>query len=118
MSKRPDLLKRRTLKLALASAITTSLGCATRQSDSINAYIASNPVNDPFKVDWDDRFDGPFLGESVWANPMEDWEIKRGRAYCTSKKGNRNVHMLTHSIPYPEQGFTTEVVIELSLIHI
>ena len=112
MSKRPDLLKRRTLKLALASAITTSLGCATRQSDSINAYIASNPVNDPFNVDWGDRFDGPFLGESVWANPMEDWEIKRGRAYCTSKKGNRNVHMLTHSIAHPEQGFTTEVVIE------
>ncbi|BCO18823.1 hypothetical protein KUC3_16800 [Alteromonas sp. KC3] len=112
MSERPDLLKRRTLKLALASAVTTSLGCVTRYADSQDENLTYSSFNKPFKADWDERFDGPFLGENVWANPMEDWEIKRGRAYCSSKKGCRNVHLLTHSIIQPEQGFITQVVVE------
>ncbi|CAB9493650.1 hypothetical protein [Alteromonas macleodii] len=112
MSERPDLLKRRTLKLALASAVTTSLGCVTHYSDSQDENLTSSSFNKPFKADWDERFDGPFFGENVWANPVEDWEIKRGQAYCSSKKGCRNVHLLTQSIIQPELGFITQVVVE------
>lgn len=71
MSERPDLLKRRTLKLALASAVTTSLGCVTRYADSQDENLTYSSFNKPFKADWDERFDGPFWGRMYGLTPWK-----------------------------------------------
>jgi len=49
-------------------------------------------------------------GASYWTNPMENWRVRDGRLECTSNKGNRNVHLLTHSLSPKPARFRISVV--------
>lgn len=112
MTDKPDLVKRRTVKMALATALTGTLGCTTNAPSRSLSSTADEKTDVPqFHGDWKDTFDGPFLGQAYWANPMEDWQVKNGRAYCASRLGGRNVHALTHFIEAPEKGFTASVLV-------
>lgn len=64
-----------------------------------------------FRVEnWDQTFDRVWLGETVWANPMEDWQIVNGSAQCMAKAGDRNIHLLTHQLSDLSEGFEISVV--------
>ncbi|GIW99015.1 MAG: hypothetical protein KatS3mg111_2348 [Pirellulaceae bacterium] len=61
---------------------------------------------------WSNTHDRVWLGESYWANPMEDWCIRDGGAECLTHGGNRNIHLLTHQLTDPRAGFEMEVIIQ------
>lgn len=48
-----------------------------------------------FGSQWKNDLDRVWLGEQFWANPMQDWQVREGRAECIAAKPNRNVHVLT-----------------------
>ena len=51
-----------------------------------------------FSSGFKNTYDRVWLGEHYWANPMEDWRIRDGRAVCLSNGPNRNIHLLTHGL--------------------
>ena len=53
--------------------------------------------------------DRVWLGESYWANPMEDWRVVDGAAECQTTGGNRNVHLTTHQLTNAKGRFTMSV---------
>ena len=66
----------------------------------------------PFRDSWGNSHDRVWLGADVWANPMEDWRIVDGAAECQTSGGNRNVHLLTHQLTNPREGFTISVGVQ------
>ncbi|MCA1964193.1 MAG: alkaline phosphatase D family protein [Prosthecobacter sp.] len=48
-----------------------------------------------FQSRWQDDLDRVWLGADFWANPLQDWQVRGGRAECIAAKPNRNVHVLT-----------------------
>ena len=47
---------------------------------------------------WHLTHDRVWLGESFWANPMEDWRVVDGAAEVRTSGGDRNVHLITHRL--------------------
>ena len=47
---------------------------------------------------WHQTHDRVWLGESFWANPMEDWRVVDGAAEVQTSGGDRNVHLITHRL--------------------
>ena len=39
-----------------------------------------------------------WIGPDYWSNPMQDWQVEDGELVCLVSKGNRNVHLLTHTL--------------------
>ncbi len=37
-----------------------------------------------------------WLGADYWSNPLQDWQLNKGRLECLSSRQNRNVQLLTH----------------------
>ena len=47
---------------------------------------------------WRRTHDRVWLGDSFWANPMEDWRVVDGAAEVQTSGGDRNVHLITHRL--------------------
>lgn len=47
-----------------------------------------------FASRWHEDLDRVWLGPDYWANPLQDWQVREGRAECIAAKPNRNVHSL------------------------
>lgn len=93
-----QLTRRFMLKLAAASSSITAT--IQRSSASLISKESLQRVEH-----WDQTFDRVWLGESVWANPMEDWHVVQGGAECKAKAGDRNIHLLTHQLHDTNQPF-------------
>lgn len=96
--------RRSALKLMGAAAAATSVtasGQATAQRSSTKME-----AND---CTWGKTHDRVWLGAQYWANPMEDWRVREGAAECTSRSGDRNVHLLTHQLTDPTKPFVMSV---------
>ena len=92
------LSRRLTLKLLGLGAALLGLPRAVRAADpSPGARFASN---------WHQLPDRVWLGESFWANPMEDWRIVNGAAECQTSGGNRNLHLPTRNPAPPSEPST------------
>lgn len=92
------------LKLLSALPVVGVLPRTTR------ARAAESPLPDGSRIDrWHLSQDRVFLGESVWANPMEDWQVRDGWAECQVRSRFRSIHSLAHQIVNPEGSFTTSV---------
>ncbi|MDE2692114.1 MAG: alkaline phosphatase D family protein [Acidobacteriota bacterium] len=50
-----------------------------------------------------------WLGESFWANPMEDWRVEDGTAEVQTGGGDRNIHLITHRLTGSEGWFRMSV---------
>ena len=57
---------------------------------------------------WHPTHDRVWLGESFWANPIEDWRVVDGGAEVQTGGGDRNVHLITHRLT-AEEGFPMSV---------
>lgn len=55
---------------------------------------ASAATSAGFASQWQDDLDRVWLGPDYWANPLQDWQVRDGRAECIAAKPNRNVHSL------------------------
>ena len=51
-----------------------------------------------FRSDWAACPDRVWLGQDYWANPLQDWQIAKGRLECTNAAADRNVHVLTRHL--------------------
>lgn len=51
-----------------------------------------------FKSNWQEDLDRVWLGADYWANPLQDWQVRAGRAECITAKPNRNIHVLTREL--------------------
>jgi hypothetical protein len=97
--KRPPISRRIALKLLSAVPFL-----ATRSA------AAEFPLPEATRIDrWHETHDRVFLGETVWANPMEDWRVVDGWAECIVSSRNRNIHSLAHQLVDQAQPFTTSV---------
>src|ERR1043165_9940339 len=100
-----ELTRRRFLRnsaAVAASAVATSslVPSASAAAASASSDFASNWKNCPDRV---------WLGPDFWANPLQDWQIAKGRIECTNAAADRNVHVLTRSLADREGGFTLRV---------
>lgn len=86
-----------------AAAAVAGLASDTSASP---AYPASGT-----ECPWGKTHDRVWLGGEYWANPMEDWRIVDGGAEVQSGGGGRNIHLITHQITDPSQGFETSVLV-------
>ncbi len=59
--------------------------------------VSSSAATAPalFSSQWRNDLDRVWLGADVWVNPLQDWQVREGRAECIAAKPNRNVHVLT-----------------------
>ncbi|MFC2127852.1 alkaline phosphatase D family protein [Bacteroidota bacterium] len=51
-----------------------------------------------FRSDFNSSEPRTFIGPEYWANPMQDWQVAKGKLECLVSKKNRNVHLLTRKI--------------------
>ena len=92
-------VSRRTAVKTLASA---SALAGLRPADNVSAQPVGD-AKEPFIAgQWSKRHDRVWLGNDVWANPMEDWRIVDGAAECRVTGGNRNIQSLTHQVTNPD----------------
>ena len=67
---------------------------------------------DKAATSWQNTHDRVWLGESYWANPMEDWRVVDGAAECRTSGGNRNIHLVTHQLTDPSGNIEMSVSID------
>ena len=58
---------------------------------------------------WHRTNDRVWLGESFWANPMEDWRVEDGAAEVQTGGGDQNIHLITHRLTSGEGRFRMSV---------
>lgn len=74
-------------------AETSALAASTLLPSSLGA---AEP--EPFQSRWQEDLDRTWLGDAFWANPLQDWQVRDGRAECIAAKPNRNIHVLTREL--------------------
>ena len=99
--------RREALKLAATVSAASLLGCS-----AVEKQLLSATTNNAFADNWDSYHDRVWLGEKVWANPMEDWQVKNGAAEVNYSGGNRSIHALTHQLRHVDKPFLISVLIE------
>lgn len=62
-----------------------------------------------YQSTWQNKSDMQWIGEELWANRLQDWQIKDGTLKCNITGKNRTVALLTHKII---DSFTASVVVK------
>jgi len=78
----------RSATLVAASALTSRLSPLLHAGEGAPGFASA----------WDRAPDRPWLGAEYWANPLQDWQIARGRVECTNAAVDRTVHLLTRQL--------------------
>lgn len=105
-----QLSRREVLKAVAALGAASTVGCSTIKEHMLFSDTAGDQKS--FNDRWADTHDRVWLGENVWANPMEDWQVNDGGAEVSYAGGNRSIHALTHQLRYLENSFVVSVLIE------
>ena len=85
----------------IASTASPALFAAERLADQ-----EASPTK---LIDWNNTENQVWLGKELWANPMEDWNVRNRRMESINGARNRNVHILTHTISHKPGSFETAV---------
>src|SRR3954463_15155391 len=99
------LTRRRFLQnsAALAAGATVTSTLAPR------ADAAAAAGSSDFSSNWKNCPDRVWLRPDFWSNPLQDWQIAKGRIECTNAAPDRNVHVLTRSLADRQGKFTLRV---------
>jgi hypothetical protein len=62
------------------------------------SFFASAETSAGFQSAWPEDAVRVWPGPEYWANPLQDWQIRRGRLECIASGGDRNVALLTREI--------------------
>jgi len=95
MSKPATKLTRRRF-IARSASLAVSSVIATPLAPLLGANAAQTTPE--FRSDWAACPDRVWLGQDYWANPLQDWQIAKGRLECTNAAADRNVHVLTRHL--------------------
>jgi alkaline phosphatase D len=71
---------------------------ALAASTLLPSALGAASLAEPFLSRWQDDLDRTWLGDAFWANPLQDWQVRDGRAECIAAKPNRNIHVLTREL--------------------
>ena len=88
------LTRRRFIANSASLAVTSVM--ATPLAPRLGANAAQ--LTAEFRSDWAACPDRVWLGQDYWANPLQDWQIAKGRLECTNAAVDRNVHVLTRHL--------------------
>ncbi|TDB67460.1 alkaline phosphatase D family protein [Arundinibacter roseus] len=93
-------MKRRTFleNSLLASAASLSIlpaGAQPKKQDSASELPTSLT---PYLSNWHTLPDRTWAGETLWANRLQDWQIRSGGLECNVRGKNRSVALLTHEL--------------------
>lgn len=99
------LSRRFALKIIGFGTAMLGLPKSVRAASSLNGVDIANSS-------WKNTHDRVWLGESYWANPMEDWRVVNGAAECRTSGGNRNIHLITHQLTDPSGNIEMSVSID------
>lgn len=75
-------------------AESSALAASTLLPSALGAITEA----EPFQSSWQEDPDRTWLGDAFWANPLQDWQVREGRAECIAAKPNRNIHVLTREL--------------------
>jgi hypothetical protein len=93
-------------RIALKAA---GVGAAAGLIGNVGHGAAEAASPDAWRSGWDNTHDRVWLGAAFWANPMEDWVVRAGRAECLNGGGGRNIQLLTHQLENPQGAFVMTV---------
>lgn len=92
-------MKRRTfLENSLLASASLSF---IPQKSQIPLDLSSNNeqlTSEPYLSNWQTLPDRSWAGEMLWANRLQDWQIKNGGLECIIRGRNRTVALLTHDL--------------------
>lgn len=71
---------------------------ALAASALLPSALGATAEAEPFQSRWQEDLDRTWLGDAFWANPLQDWQVRDGRAECIAAKPNRNIHVLTREL--------------------
>lgn len=66
---------------------------------------------DPFKSNWNSAEKRIWAGPDYWTNPLQDWQVEKGRLSCTFAGPDRSIHLLTRNLGTETGNFETEVIV-------
>jgi PhoD-like phosphatase len=92
--------RRRFLKTVVAGTAGATVGI-----DPAKLH-ASTTVS--FTAVWPNKVERTFVGPEYWANRLQDWRVRDGRAECVDKRPvspHRTLHLLTHRLSDRSAGF-------------
>lgn len=68
-----------------------------------------------FKSNWNSAGIRTWTGPDFWTNPLQDWQVDKGRLTCTFAGSERSIHLLTYSLGNVQGNFETKVNVGLPL---
>ena len=69
-----------------------------------------------FISNWNSQESRTWIGPDYWTNPLQDWQVEKGRLSCITAGANRSIHLLTHMLENVPGKFETSTVIGLPVI--
>jgi alkaline phosphatase D len=72
---------------------------------------SSNSTYSEFQSSFPVDITRSWLGPEYWANPLQDWQLNKGRIECNVSGGNRNVFLLTHELGEDAGDFNMSVLL-------
>lgn len=98
----------RRIFISQSAAVTAGTVVAAKLLPQI--VKAAEAANE-YRSDWGQSLDRVWLGPDLWANPMQDWQMKDGHVECVNAALDRNVHLLTHQVGAQRGNITMSVKI-------
>ena len=70
---------------------------------------SSNSTNNDFQSNSPTEITRTWIGPEYWANPLQDWQLNKGKIECITSGGNRNVFLLTHELGEKSGDFNMSI---------
>lgn len=76
---------------------------------------ACRKENLQFESSWSTSVGRVWIGPEFWTNPLQDWQVEKGRLSCITAGANRSIHLLTHALESESGNFETSIAIGLPM---
>jgi len=84
---------------------------------TLSIYSCQSPSNKgEFVSNWNSPEARTWIGPEYWTNPLQDWQVEKGRLNCVVANVNRSIHLLTHSMEEISGDFETTVTLGIPAI--
>jgi alkaline phosphatase D len=72
----------------------------------VSSCKSSNDEN-LFEGNWNSSVVRTWVGPEYWTNPLQDWQVEKGRLNCIFAGPGRTIHLLTHNLKSDSGTFET-----------
>ncbi len=71
----------------------------------------SSTDRNSFESNWNSNDVRTWIGPEYWSNPMQDWQVEKGRLICNFAGPDRSVHLLPYSIENSTGNLETSLIV-------